>query len=199
MAQTEWTPELETGLSDIDEQHQQMVSYINELHKVSHSGNPMLIAQTLFDLISCAMSHFAYEEELLEAVGYNLLEVRRNSHTNFTNRLLDFQNRLMSGESAADELLDQLDSWVSRHIRINDQGYVETVRQSGLYKQNDNGQWQRIGSDTPPQEESVFDAEIEITASDPVSPAETNVQTQQDKQQQTESENKPARSWAGTY
>lgn len=148
MAHIDWTDDLATGFQDIDEQHQQMVAYINQLHRDIPAGDPMQTAQTLFDLISCAMNHFAYEEEILEAAGYNLLEVRRNTHANFTGRLLEFQNRIMAGEAVGDELLEQLDAWVFRHIRVNDQGYVATVRAAGLYRQDDQGRWQRIGSET---------------------------------------------------
>lgn len=208
MAQIDWTADLETGFADIDSQHKQMVFYINELHKVRNSGDAMLIAQTLFDLISCTMNHFAYEEELLEAAGYGLTEPHRNTHTNFTNRLLDFQNRIMSGESVTEELLDQLDNWIFRHIRINDQGYVEMIKESGLYEQDNGGKWQRISSEPEwhelPASEPIVETpepqpEPEKNEPQPVFTAVETEEPQQPEPSQEEPKHKPPRSWAGTY
>lgn len=211
MAQIDWNAELETGFSDIDNQHQQIVLHINELHKIRNSSDPMLIAQALFDLISCAMNHFAYEEEMLESAAYKLTEVRRNTHANFTNRLLDFQNRILSGETVTEELLEYLNTWIDRHIRISDQGYIETVQQSGLYEQNGNGGWQRINSETEQQDMPFEQTELPSeqaeaqsvpTDSNPVFTAIENEQPEtanQQQEKQASEQNKKPRSWAGTY
>lgn len=190
-----WTADLETGFEDIDSQHKQLIFYINELQRVRGSGDQMLIAQTLFDLISCTMDHFSYEESVLEAAGYNLTEPHRNTHNNFTNRLLDFQSRIMAGEAVTEDLLHQLEAWIFRHIRINDQGYVAAVKASGLYEQDAQGIWHRTAEEFNSLPETAAAAEDKYVFTVMANEQETEKKTEQ----AAKSEEPKPRSWAGTY
>ena len=75
-----WTADLETGFHDIDEQHKQLVHYINEFYKAYESGDKQVMNTVLFDLIACSMNHFEYEEGLMAKAGYPLLEPHRRVH-----------------------------------------------------------------------------------------------------------------------
>ena len=132
MAHIFWTADLNTGFGEIDKQHQQMVLYINELNDAFEKSGASRedIGKVLFDLISCSMNHFDYEETMMERSGYALTEPHRRVHQNFANKLMEYQGRLLAGEDIKDELLNSLDGWLFRHIRINDMGFVEDVKKA---------------------------------------------------------------------
>lgn len=139
MAHIFWTADLNTGFGEIDKQHQQMVLYINELNDAFEKSGASRedIGKVLFDLISCSMNHFDYEETMMERSGYALTEPHRRVHQNFANKLMEYQGRLLAGEDIKDELLNSLDGWLFRHIRLNDRGYIDSVQAAGLYNDED--------------------------------------------------------------
>lgn len=149
MAHIFWTADLDTGFQDIDEQHQQLVFYINELHTAYEKNDPQQMNITLFDLISCTMNHFSYEEEMLAESGYHLIDAHKRVHQNFVNKLIEYQTLMMENPQVVGELLEMLDGWLFRHIRINDHGYINMVLNAGTYQQDENGKYVRTsGADT---------------------------------------------------
>lgn len=144
MAHIFWTADLDTGFQDIDEQHKQLVFYINQLHTAYENNDPQQMNITLFDLISCTMNHFSYEEEMLAESGYHLIDAHKRIHQNFVNKLLEYQTLMLENPNVVGELLSMLDGWLFRHIRINDHGYIDMVLNTGIYQQNENGQYVRV-------------------------------------------------------
>lgn len=127
-----WTTDLETGFEDIDEQHQHLVECLNELYKAQEGGDRQQVAQVLEELIVYTADHFAYEERLLEEAGYRLVAQHKKVHQNFVNKVLYYQDRFDNGEDVISGLLDLLEGWLFRHIRINDMGFVADVKKSGI-------------------------------------------------------------------
>lgn len=152
MSYIQWTADFELGLKDIDKQHQELIEQINLLAQLHEQKESLQAAQALFDFIAAAMSHFSYEEEMLKEANYSLLEVRHNTHQNFIDRLLDYQQRCMDDISILNELLPQIEIWIKRHITLNDKSYLEVVKASGIYHQNKDGIWVRSGVDIEQQE-----------------------------------------------
>lgn len=149
MAHIFWTADLETGFQDIDEQHQQLVHYINELQAAHDKQDTQQMSITLFDLIASTMNHFSYEEEMLAEAGYHLLEPRKRMHQNFVDKLVEYQMKMMEDENVIEELLTTLDGWLFQHIRVNDKGYVPVVINSGIYEQDEQGNYiRKSGADS---------------------------------------------------
>ena len=117
-----WTSDLDTGLDDIDAQHRQLVDYTKEA-----------IELELQHLIDYTVEHFSYEEMMLEEAQYRLVEQHRKVHQNFVNRMSTLQARYHNGDlEALDEVITLCEGWLFRHIRINDHGYVDSVKASGI-------------------------------------------------------------------
>ena len=128
-----WTPDLDTGFDDIDDQHKVLVQYINDLYDAKEAGNPEAIEEVFQHLIDYTVEHFSYEEMMLLEANYHLLEPHKKVHANFVNKMNVYQNRYHNGDKEAlDELLNLLEGWLFRHIRLNDHGYVESVKKSGI-------------------------------------------------------------------
>ena len=137
MAIVEWTPDLNTGIPDIDEQHKQMLHHINDFYEAANAKDKNRMSIVLFDLINSTLAHFQYEEALMEQAKYPLLEPHRRVHKNFIDKLMALHEKLQTMETTDDIavlLIDSLDGWLFRHIRINDKGYTNSVNESGVYQ-----------------------------------------------------------------
>ena len=137
MAIVEWTPDLNTGIPDIDKQHKQMLHHINDFYEAANAKDKNRMSIVLFDLINSTLAHFQYEEALMEQAKYPLLEPHRRVHKNFIDKLMALHEKLQTMETTDDIavlLIDSLDGWLFRHIRINDKGYTNSVNESGVYQ-----------------------------------------------------------------
>ena len=131
MSYVYWTADLDTGFSDIDEQHKILVDRINQFHTAWESNNRIDIKIALQNLIDCSIEHFAYEEKMLEQADYFMTEPHKKVHANFVAKMQALQGRYENGDNdAAKEILDLLEGWLFRHIRLNDHGYIEHVKAS---------------------------------------------------------------------
>jgi hemerythrin len=140
MAKTIWTSNLNTGIETIDKQHRMIVEYINQLDDAkSAGGKPALVAKVIDGLVGYTVSHFNYEERLLEEANYPFLKAHKNVHTIFIKRLNDYQERFKLGEDIAEELHMMMFSWLFGHIKHDDMDYVSTVGNLSI-PDNDVGQ-----------------------------------------------------------
>ena len=65
-----WTPELVTGVRQIDLQHQELIDLINELDAAHESGlDDLALADVLSRLTSYVLFHFGTEEGLMAKVA----------------------------------------------------------------------------------------------------------------------------------
>lgn len=128
-----WTVDLATGFSDIDEQHQILLDRINQFYAAIQSNNFIDSKIALQDLIDYTIEHFTYEEKMLAEAKYHMLEPHKKIHRHFVEKMEGFQSRYVNGDiDAAQELLNLLDGWLFRHIKLNDHGYVDSVKQAGI-------------------------------------------------------------------
>lgn len=126
----EWSPELDTGIEVIDQQHRRIVDYINQLEEANQAGNRELIGTTLNELVDYTMSHFAFEEGLQEEAGYPFCKPHKRVHELFTRRIGDYVSRHQLGEDIGDELHTLLKTWLFNHIKRDDADYVASVKAS---------------------------------------------------------------------
>ena len=69
----EWSEKFNIGIDVIDNQHRQILDYINALEKIRATGAREQIKEVLDDLIDYTQSHFSFEENLLSQVNYQYL------------------------------------------------------------------------------------------------------------------------------
>jgi hemerythrin len=128
MAQLEWTADLETGIQVIDKQHRRIVDYINKLYHAQQYDSREEISDVLDELVDYTLSHFAFEESLMEDAGYTYVNAHKKVHQLFIRRVGDYQQRFKLGEEIAEELLHTLRAWLINHIKNDDQDYAGDVR-----------------------------------------------------------------------
>ncbi len=123
-----WGPELEIGISVIDSQHERIVEYINKAeHSHQHHSQDELL-EVLDELVDYTLSHFAFEETLMEEAGYPFCKAHKKVHALFTRRVTGYYDRAKAGEDVTEELMHTLKSWLVNHIKHDDRDYSGAVR-----------------------------------------------------------------------
>lgn len=128
MAHLNWTDDLNTGIDVIDGQHRQIVDYINQLHDARQTGDRDAVGEVINELVDYTLSHFSFEEELMEEAGYPFSRPHKRVHEVFTKRVADYQLRYKSGEDISGELHSLLYRWLVGHIKNDDAAYVGAVK-----------------------------------------------------------------------
>ncbi len=120
-----WDESFSVGLPEIDRQHQILIGMINELNRhVKLKDNMFFVQRVLQGLIDYTVSHFSYEEGLLERNEYEDLVRHKEKHKKLIAQVLAFQPRLESeGEAVLEELLNFLNDWLAKHIKGSDKEY----------------------------------------------------------------------------
>jgi hemerythrin len=130
MTHWDWDPSLSVGIEEIDKQHKQLITHINEL-KIAFSYNKMyMIEEVLENLINYTNSHFKFEEKLMEEANYPYLEEHKKSHIAFEKRIKFFKERYENGENISKQLRSDLQLWLMHHIKEDDADYKEIVKTS---------------------------------------------------------------------
>lgn len=128
MAQLVWLPELDTGIPEIDRQHRRIVDYINKLYEVSQTHDREALGNVIGETVDYTLSHFVFEESLMESSGYLFSGPHKKVHELFTRRVAEMQTRFDGGEDVSSELHGMLSRWLFNHIRNEDHGYVDTAK-----------------------------------------------------------------------
>jgi hemerythrin len=122
-----WTKKLMIGIDVIDNQHRQLVDYINELEGVARDDRASVLA-ILHKLIDYTISHFAFEESLQNEAGYIFAAPHKGMHDKFIHEINWYRDRHYAGELIADKLHQMLCTWMVRHIQCDDRDYVADVK-----------------------------------------------------------------------
>lgn len=128
MQHISWTSDLATNIPVIDNQHQRIIDYINQLMDAQQHHSREEVGEVLTQTVDYTLSHFAFEESLMEEAGYPFLNAHKKVHQLFVKRVADYQQRFSMGEDIADELLTTLRAWLINHIKNDDRDYTPDVR-----------------------------------------------------------------------
>ena len=128
MAILAWVPELDTGIDEIDRQHRRIVDYINKLYELRESPDRQALGDVIGEMVDYILSHFVFEETLIENAGYMFAGPHKKVHELFTRRVSEMQTRFDAGEDVAAELHGMLSRWLFNHIRNEDHGYVDAAK-----------------------------------------------------------------------
>jgi hemerythrin-like metal-binding protein len=122
MVLIQWIERYQTGIEEIDAQHKQLVGYINELYDAIQDGSGQeTLGGTLSKLTDYAEYHFAFEEGLLEELGYAELAAHRERHQEFIKLIEGMIEDLDNGKpNMGDMLMVFMRNWLSKHILIDD-------------------------------------------------------------------------------
>jgi hemerythrin-like metal-binding protein len=125
-----WTPDLDTGISLIDNQHKILCAYINALHRaltrnMLTEAGPDIIA----NLKSYTATHFSTEEGYFSRTTYQETDKHKQAHRAFVEKVTQVEKQFASGQAlVGNDLLEFLKTWLFSHIRVTDHQYVPFVK-----------------------------------------------------------------------
>lgn len=129
-----WDTSLHLGISQIDDQHKQLVIMINDLHRAMKQRQTMVVASGIFNrLVSYTVMHFGTEEKLFRMHGYTEYDQHKKVHETLVAQVSDFKSRFDRGDSTISmELMDFLKDWLATHIKVTDRKYVPFLQEKGV-------------------------------------------------------------------
>ncbi len=125
-----------TGIEAVDHQHQRLVNMVTELDDVRKKSFPSAdqkhkaVGDVVAEMIDYTISHFAFEESLMEDARYQYYNAHKRIHELLIQRAGEYKERWISGEDIADELYDVLSRWLFNHIRNDDRAFAPTVKEN---------------------------------------------------------------------
>ena len=126
----QWNDGLSVGVIEMDEQHNRFLSFLNELHPAMKKGmGEQAIGKILSNLAQYTDYHFKAEEDLLEKQVYPQLEVQKEAHRRFIEKVAEFRTRYRGGDNTVVfEALTTIRDWLINHIQKMDRKYGPRVR-----------------------------------------------------------------------
>ncbi len=133
MAEIKWGPELETGIEQIDIQHQGLVEVYNELDKALRQGKAhKRMAEILGRLIDYTESHFESEEGIMAEADYEFLAQHRSEHEQLIRKVRDFQRKHDRDiVRISVPVMKFLEFWLKHHIQESDKGFALWKERAG--------------------------------------------------------------------
>ena len=130
MAYIDWTPDLELGIDLLDQDHKVLVSLLNQAHDCM--GDPeeaATLGSVLNALVDYAEYHFAREERLLEAAGFDALKEHRELHRRLARQARETRDRYASDPSGVRtaDVMGFLRTWLMDHIIKQDMRFRPAV------------------------------------------------------------------------
>jgi hemerythrin-like metal-binding protein len=126
----EWSPALMVGYQTIDEQHQELVALVNELHDVLSAGNDRARIGDVFQrLLRYIDYHFAFEAELMLREAYPESASHLKEHAGLAARAEALWSTYGAGDEVVGfELLEFLVDWLKDHIVVRDAALATHLR-----------------------------------------------------------------------
>ena len=115
----EWSAVFATGVREIDDQHKRLVGYVNQLHYAGAQESAEL-SRILESVIDYTLYHFAFEEAVMEASGYPLLDAHKRVHEDFADEIRALKRNFVAGTLSAAALKETLARWLFDHIQAAD-------------------------------------------------------------------------------
>ena len=124
MSYFEWNKEFDLGITEMNDEHKVLISYMNTLYELSRKEAKKTSLLLAFDqLIEFTRKHFSDEERFMDTLGYPAT-VHKRLHADLLDRLDYYRGRLESGPALLQEDFFQfLRQWLSTHICGVDQDY----------------------------------------------------------------------------
>lgn len=124
----QWKPEYETGIAEIDGQHQTIIRMVTEFEAAVNANAHW---NDLHALIARAKDyakfHFAVEESLMQIFGYPQFLAHRSEHRFVLDRVAELEQGVLT-KDAIHDLVPRLRTWMLGHFLHSDGHFVEFIR-----------------------------------------------------------------------
>lgn len=134
MAFMQWNDSLSVKVAEIDEQHKQLLSMVNDLHGAMKTGRAKdQCSEIISGLIRYTQTHFSTEERYFAKYNYPEKSAHEKEHRVFVKKVKEFQAGFESGKAMITiEIMQFLNEWLVMHIRGTDQKYSDFLNSKGV-------------------------------------------------------------------
>jgi hemerythrin len=134
MAIIQWNDTFSVKVAEIDQQHQKLVSMINELSDAMKQGKGKdALSKIVNGLVSYTVTHFNTEEKYFDRFGYPETDSHKKEHVAFVKKVSEFKDGFEKGKlSLSIEVMNFLSDWLKNHINGTDKKYSQFFNEKGL-------------------------------------------------------------------
>lgn len=118
-----WNSDLSVGIEAIDDEHQELLKYLNDLFAACSVGQgPAVLSKTLCWVQRYSREHFAREEDLMQKFGFPGLDEHRERHAELVSELDELIEEFERGadHDLSNKTMQFLEDWLLHHILIED-------------------------------------------------------------------------------
>jgi hemerythrin len=134
MAFFPWQDRYATGITKIDQQHRQLVDYLNQLYEAMKAGQGQdALANVFLGLVAYTKSHFAAEEGLMKVYQYPDYAAHKAVHDKMAAHVARLQQDFTAGRiSSPIQITHFLKDWLAKHIMETDRQYAPFLKAKGV-------------------------------------------------------------------
>ena len=129
-----WNDSFSVNIVEIDQQHQKLVSLINDLNQAMLQGmGKAALTNILNELVSYTVNHFGTEEKYFAQFKYPDSDSHKKEHLAFVEKVAAFKKDFDSGRLGLSiEVMQFLSDWLQNHIKGTDKKYGPYFNAKGL-------------------------------------------------------------------
>jgi hemerythrin len=123
MALIVWRKEFETGIAEVDHEHQELVALINQLHaQLGGDAAHETVARFLGEVFARISAHFALEETVMRKHRYDEYQAHKAEHEALLDQIRDIMDDYDAGAyaDAGEALATAVRDWFVNHFKTKD-------------------------------------------------------------------------------
>jgi hemerythrin len=128
-----WSPVLSVGIDDFDEQHKEILNYLNKLNNCKVEPVSTAEMQVLLkNLAHYVDKHFSYEEKVFTECGYPKADEHKKAHELYRAEVTAFVSSYEAGRDIdLEEITHFLKDLFFKHIMVKDLVMAKYVSEHG--------------------------------------------------------------------
>ena len=124
MSIIEWDEKYSVNISELDNQHKEIISILNDIHNYRFQKKPKKTEEIINLLINYIKLHFSTEEQYLMEHKYPDIQTHKSEHAKFIVKIYEYQEDFLTNESfSTGNLFDFVWDWFTDHVLITDKKY----------------------------------------------------------------------------
>ncbi len=130
----DWVENMKIGIGEIDEQHEQLVTLINNaFQSINENKTKKEIKENIRSFIDFASYHFGNEEQYFDQFGYAAADDHTTEHQQFLKELKQLQTDYNSNKTKSfDAHMNRIKQWLFNHFTTVDVKFVDLFKSNGL-------------------------------------------------------------------
>jgi hemerythrin len=114
-----WRKDFETGIAEVDHEHQELVGLINRLaDDITAGADKERVQAFLGEVFARIAAHFALEESVMRKHGYDEYETHKAEHESLLDEIRDIMDDAETDYSEA--LSTKVGDWFVGHFKTKD-------------------------------------------------------------------------------